>query len=136
MSMISSTNCSPYENIKRHLSIFQNEKRSNWPSDKTSKSTKPTIGFDQWNLRCKQIYTAQLYLMIPTGPVVPGTTTVLSNKYVLMVVQVPVLAVLNPIDHSRLQVNKQRPGYEVLIISLVKEDILPVAPLQLELALV
>jgi hypothetical protein len=68
--------------------------------------------------------------MIPTGPVVPGTTTVLSDKYILMVVQVPVLAVLNSIDHSRLQVNKQRPGYEVLIISLVKEDILPVAPLQ------
>jgi hypothetical protein len=68
--------------------------------------------------------------MIPTGPVVPSTTTVLSNKYVLMVVQVPVLAVLNSIDHSWLQVNKQRPGYEVLIISLVKEDVLPVAPLQ------
>ena len=68
--------------------------------------------------------------MIPTSPIVPGTTTMLSNKYVLMVVQVPVLAILNSIDHSRLQVNKQRPGYEVLIISLVKEDVLPVTPLQ------
>ena len=73
---------------------------------------------------------AQLYLMIPTGPVVPSTTTVLSNKYVLMVVQIPILAVLNSIDHSWLQVNKKRPGYEVLIISLVKEDVLPVTTLQ------
>jgi hypothetical protein len=69
--------------------------------------------------------------MIPTRPVVPSTTTVLSNKYVLMVVQVPVLTVLNSIDHSWLQVNKKRPGYEVLIISLVKEDILPVTALQI-----
>ena len=53
---------------------------------------------------CKQRYKAQLYLMISTGLVVPGTTTVLSNKYVLMVVQVPVLAILNSIDHSQLQV--------------------------------
>jgi hypothetical protein len=68
--------------------------------------------------------------MIPTGPVVPGTTTMLSDKYVLVVVQVPVLAVMDSIDHSRLQVNKQRPRYEVLIINLVKEDVLPVAPLQ------
>lgn len=76
--------------------------------------------------------------MIPTGPVVPGTTTMLSDKYVLVVVQVPVLAVLDSIDHSWLQVNQQRPGYEVLIISLVKKTsfLSPPAGNYLELALI
>ncbi|ONM36138.1 hypothetical protein ZEAMMB73_Zm00001d042716 [Zea mays] len=36
----------------------------------------------------------------------------LSDKYVLVVVQVPVLAVMDSIDHSRLQVNRQRPGFD------------------------
>jgi hypothetical protein len=68
-------------------------------------------------------------LMVATGPVVSGSSTVVSHKHILMVVEVAVLAVLNAVDHSWLQINEQRPRNVVLIVRLVEEHVLAIASL-------
>lgn len=67
--------------------------------------------------------------MIATGPVITSTTTVVSNEDVLMVVEVPVVPVLNPIDNSRLQINEKRSWDVVLVIRLVKKHIFSITSL-------
>ena len=67
--------------------------------------------------------------MITTGPVVSSTTTVVSNEDVLMVVEIPVVPVLNPIDNSRLQINQKRSWDVVLVIRLVKKHIFSITSL-------
>jgi hypothetical protein len=68
-------------------------------------------------------------LVITTGPVIASSTTMVCNKHILVIVQVAVLAVLNAVDDTRLQVNKQCSWNIVFIICLVKEDILAISSL-------
>lgn len=67
--------------------------------------------------------------MIPASPVVSSSTSVICDKHILVIVQVPVLTILNTVDDAGLQINKERPWNVVLIISLVEEHILAIASL-------
>ena len=51
------------------------------------------------------------------------------HKEVLRVVQIGVEAILNRIDHTRLQIDHQCSWDVVLIVSLIEEHILPIVSL-------
>jgi hypothetical protein len=64
------------------------------------------------------------------GPIVACPASVLGgHKDILLVEQVLDVRVLDAVDHSRLEVQKKGPGNVVIIVSLVEEDVLAVAPL-------
>ena len=69
-------------------------------------------------------------MVLTFAPVVAGTAAVARHEEVLRVVEPSVQAVLNTVDHARLQVNQQRPWYVVLVVSLVEEDIFSVVSLR------
>ena len=64
------------------------------------------------------------------APIVTCSTTVARDEEVLRVVQIGVEAILDAVDHSRLQVNEQGARNVVLVVRLVEEDIFSVVALR------
>ena len=70
-----------------------------------------------------------LALRIPTRPIIPRTTSFFGNVNIFRVIQLRICAILYSIDDSGFQVDEERPGHVVVIVSLVEEHILAVLDL-------
>ena len=68
--------------------------------------------------------------MISTGPVISSAASMIGDKDVFMVVEIPVFAILNAIYNSGLQIHQKSTRNVMLIISLVKEYILSIPSLR------
>jgi hypothetical protein len=58
------------------------------------------------------------YLSIATGPIVASTASMLGDVDILLIVELGVRGVENPMDDSGLQIQQDSSGYIVLIICL------------------
>jgi len=59
-------------------------------------------------------------------PIVTGSTSLLRHEEILWVIKIGVLAILDVVDDTWLEVDQQSAGYVMLVICLVEEDVLPV----------
>lgn len=65
--------------------------------------------------------------LIPHGPIVSGTRSLLVHVYILWVVDVLVRPGLNAIDYAGLRVHEDRAGNVASVVRLVEEDVFSVA---------
>lgn len=67
--------------------------------------------------------------MISASPIVPRAASVVCYEDIFVIVKIAIFAVLNAVDHSRLQVHQQGSWNVVLVVRLIEEHILPISSL-------
>lgn len=74
----------------------------------------------------EHLFLGRLAGRVSFRPVVSGALATLALEHIFGVVQMPVLACHNIIDHPRLEVDQHRAGDIVVVVRLVKEHVFAV----------